>query len=83
MKLGSGKSLRTTHEKLKDVWGKKKSLLLKLHDTEYHVRIIHILHKCLPDWLELRPALSPALTTSWSYLHTLVEFLSRTRALCP
>ena len=62
MKLDSGKSLRTTREKLKDVWGKKKSLLLKLHDTEYHVRIIHILHKCLPGRLELRPALSPALT---------------------
>ena len=62
MKLDSGKSLRTTHEKLKDVWGKKKSLLLKLHDTEYHIRSIHILHKCLPDRLELRPALSPALT---------------------
>ena len=41
---------------------KKKSLLLKLHDTEYHIRSIHILHKCLPDRLELRPALSPALT---------------------
>ena len=65
---------------------KKKELLLKLHNTEYHIRIIHtcILQKCLPDrWLELRSGLTPTLTTSWSYSHTLVEFRSRTRALCP